>query len=41
MSKMKSRHMEDHSSNRHQHSYGTCHLAGRYKLYGIGLTIRS
>ena len=33
--------MEDHSSNRHQHSYGTCHLAGRYKLYGIGLTIRS
>ena len=27
--------MEDHSSNRHQHSYGTCHLAGRYKLYGI------
>ena len=35
MSKMKSRHMEDHSSNRHQHSYGACHLAWNFELCGI------
>ena len=27
--------MEDHSSNRHQHSYGACHLAGHFELHGM------
>ena len=35
MSKMKSRHLEDHSSNRHQHLNGACHLFGHFELCGI------
>jgi hypothetical protein len=35
MSKMKADNMEDHSSNRYQHSYGTCNLAWNFELYGI------
>ena len=29
------RNLEDHSSNRHQRSYGACHLAWNFELYGI------
>ena len=29
------RNLEDHSSNRYQRSYGVCHLAWNFELYGI------